>query len=170
MKEIYALKDVKFLGLENSIEYQWIKHRLEDNDEIFDKVNVRGSICLDLPDNSEEEKTLIEELKKQDLNPDEYLNAENQIKEKLKKQKLDAEDHIKKQMEGLIPALVFEQQKEIGRLNDVINAMSGEVRTHKKDKKEKDEKITKLATEKLVLETEKLNLLEENKKIKQVKK
>lgn len=134
MKEIYALKDVKFLGLENSIEYQWIKHLLDDNDKVFEKVNVRGSICLDKPQN------------------------------------LDAEDHIKKQMEGLIPALVFEQQKEIGRLNDVINAMSGEVRTHKKDKKEKDEKITKLATEKLVLETEKLNLLEENKKIKQVKK
>lgn len=134
MKDLWVLKDVKYLGISNTIEYQWIKHRLEDNDELFEKVNVRGSICLDKPQN------------------------------------LDAEEHLKKQMEVLIPALVFEQQKEIGRLNDVINAMSGEVRTHKKDKKEKDEKITKLATEKLVLETEKLNLLEENKKIKQVKK
>lgn len=134
MKDLWVLKDVKYLGISNTIEYQWIKHRLEDNDELFEKVNVRGSICLDKPQN------------------------------------LDAEEHLKKQLEGLIPALVFEQQKEIGRLNDVINAMSGEVRTHKKDKKEKDEKITKLATEKLVLETEKLNLLEENKKIKQVKK
>ena len=144
MKEIYILKDVKYLGISNAIEYQWIKHRLEDNDEIFDKVNVRGSICLDLPDNSEEEKTLIEELKKQDLNPDEYLNAENQIKEKLKKQKLDAEDHIKKQMESLIPALVFEQAKEIGILNDRINAMSGEVRKHKVDKAELSEIKTSL--------------------------
>jgi len=143
-KEIMVIKDVKFLGLENSIEYQWIKHLLDDNDKVFEKVNVRGSICLDKPQN------------------------------------LDAEEHLKKQMEGLIPALVFEQQKEIGRLNDVINAMSGEVRTHKKDKKQKDEIISilavertnlendklDLATKKMILETEKLNLKEENERLK----
>ena len=144
MKEIYILKDVKLLGISNSLEIQWSKHVLEDNDELFEKVNVRGSICLDKPQN------------------------------------LDAEEHLKKQMKDLIPALVFEQQKEIGRLNDVINAMSGEVRTHKKDKKQKDEIISilavertnlendklDLATKKMILETEKLNLKEENERLK----
>lgn len=144
MKEIWAIKDVKFLGILNTLEIQWSKKIVEDNDILLEKTNVRGTICLDKPENP------------------------------------DAEEHLKKQLKDFIPALVIEQAKEIGRLNDVINAMSGEVRTHKKDKKEKDEIISilavertnlendklDLATKKMILETEKLNLKEENERLK----
>lgn len=143
-KEVWVLKDVRFLGLENSLEIQWVKHVLNENDSLFKKANVRSSISLDKPDT------------------------------------LDAEKHLKEQLKNFGLDLALEQAKEIGRLNDVINAMSGEVRTHKKDKKQKDEIISilavertnlendklDLATKKMILETEKLNLKEENERLK----
>lgn len=47
-KEIMVIKDCKFVGLSNTLEIQWSKRLIDENDEILDKENVRGTIDLEM--------------------------------------------------------------------------------------------------------------------------
>lgn len=66
-KEIMVIKDCKFIGLANTLEIQWSKRTVDENDKIFDKKNVRGTIDLEMAqiegsDASERLKKFIPEL------------------------------------------------------------------------------------------------------------
>lgn len=66
-KEIMVIKDTRFLGLQNVLEIQWSKMTVDENDKIFDKENVRGTIDLEMAqiegsDASERLKKFIPEL------------------------------------------------------------------------------------------------------------
>lgn len=62
---IYVIKDVKFLGISQSLEIQWSKRWVDENDKIFEKINERSTIMLDGiegSDASERLKKFIPEL------------------------------------------------------------------------------------------------------------
>lgn len=46
-KEIMVIKDCRFLGLYNSLEIQWSKRLVDENNKILDKENVRSTIDLE---------------------------------------------------------------------------------------------------------------------------
>lgn len=127
MKILKVMKDVKFVGITNSLEFQWVEKILKPNDELFEKVNCRESVCLDSIDEP------------------------------------DAEKVLKKHLEPLIGLTVIAQAEEIGRLNDIINSMSGEVRGHKADKAILTNDNMILAQDRLILQTQRDALQEEKK-------
>ena len=66
-KEIMVIKDCKFIGLANTLEIQWSKRTVDENENILDKENVRGTIDLEMAqvegsDASERLKKFIPEL------------------------------------------------------------------------------------------------------------
>lgn len=65
LKTIYVIKDVKFIGISQSLEIQWSKRLVDENDEIFQKINERSTIMIDGiegSDASERLKQFIPEL------------------------------------------------------------------------------------------------------------
>lgn len=136
-KEIYVMKDVKFLGQQCAVELQWSKRLVDENDKILDKENQRIAIALDGAEGSD----------------------------------------ATKEFEKYIPQIILDQGKEIGRLNDVINAISKEcaekVRVSKKATKDKEDLESELLTTKDKLNKHENNLpvikaiYEENQKLKE---
>lgn len=66
-KEIMVIKDCKLVAIANVLEIQWSKRTVDENDEIFEKQNHRGTIDLEMAqvegsDASERLKKFIPEL------------------------------------------------------------------------------------------------------------
>jgi hypothetical protein len=66
-KEIMVIKDCKLIGLANTLEIQWSKRTVDENDKLLEKENVRGTIDLESAqvegsDASERLKKFIPEL------------------------------------------------------------------------------------------------------------
>lgn len=65
LKTIYVIKDVKFIGISQSLEIQWSKRLVDENDEIIQKINEKSTIMIDGiegSDASERLKKFIPEL------------------------------------------------------------------------------------------------------------